>query len=84
MSDQQYNPTGFTLLPPVVKNLLIINGLVFLATFSLSKFGIDIEKMFGLYYIKSPHFQPYQFVTYMFVHANFRHIFFNLFALWMF
>ena len=84
MSDQQYSPTGFTLLPPVVKNLLIINGLFFLATISLSKYGIDLEKMFGLYYIKSSRFQPYQFVTYMFVHANFGHVFFNLFALWMF
>ena len=83
MSDQ-YNPSGFSLLPPVVKNLLIINTLFFLATFALSNYGIDLEKMFGLYYIKSPHFQPYQFVTYMFIHATFRHIFFNLFALWMF
>jgi membrane associated rhomboid family serine protease len=84
MSDQQYSPSGFTLLPPVVKNLLIINILFFLATISLSKYGFDLEKMFGLYYVKSSHFQPYQFVTYMFIHANFSHIFFNLFALWMF
>lgn len=81
---QQYSPTGFSLLPPVVKNLLIINGLFFLATFSLDRFGIDLEKMFGLYYFKSPNFQPYQFVTYMFIHANIAHIFFNLLALWMF
>ena len=84
MNDQQYSPTGFTLLPPVVKNLLIINGLFFLATISLGTYGIDIERMFGLYYVASPHFQPYQFITYMFVHANLAHIFFNLFALWMF
>jgi len=84
MSDQSYSPTGFTLLPPVVKNLLIINGLFFLATISLSKYGLDLERMFGLYFFKSPHFQPYQFVTYMFMHADIGHIFFNLFALWMF
>ena len=83
MSDQ-YSPTGFTLLPPVVKNLLIINGLFFLATISLSNYGLDLEKLLGLYYIKSPHFQPYQFVTYMFIHADIWHIFFNLFSLWMF
>jgi membrane associated rhomboid family serine protease len=83
MSDQ-YSPTGFTLLPPVVKNLLIINGLFYLATISLSNYGINLEKLLGLYYIKSPHFQPYQFVTYMFIHADIWHIFFNLFALWMF
>jgi len=84
MNNQQYSPTGFTLLPPVVKNLLIINGLFFLATYSLSYYGFDFEKIFGLYYIKSPHFQPYQFVTYMFIHADIWHIVFNLFALWMF
>jgi membrane associated rhomboid family serine protease len=84
MSDQQYSPSGFTLLPPVVKNLLIINILFFLATISLRRYGLDLEKMFGLYFFKSPHFQPYQFVTYMFMHADIGHIFFNLFALWMF
>jgi membrane associated rhomboid family serine protease len=84
MSENQYSPTGFTLLPPVVKNLLIINGLFFLATFSLNKYGIDLEKLFGLYYISSPQFRPYQFVTYMFIHADITHILFNLFALWMF
>jgi membrane associated rhomboid family serine protease len=84
MNEQQYSPTGFKLLPPAVKNLLIINGLFFLATISLDKIGIDLERMFGLYYVGSPYFRPYQFVTYMFVHANFTHIFFNLFSLWMF
>ena len=84
MSDQQYSPTGFSLLPPVVKNLLIINGLFFLATFSLNKYGIDLEKMCGLFYFKSTEFRPYQFITYMFIHADFYHILFNLFALWMF
>jgi membrane associated rhomboid family serine protease len=85
MSDQ-YSPTGFTLLPPVVKNLLIINGLFFLATFSLSKYGIDLEKICGLYYIKSTQFRPYQFVSYMFIHSDtdIWHIIFNMFALWMF
>ena len=84
MTDQQYSPTGFTLLPPVVKNLLIINGLFFLATISLGHYGIDLERLLGLYYLKSTHFQVYQFVTYMFVHANFGHVGFNMFALWMF
>ena len=85
MNNQQYSPSGFTLLPPVVKNLLIINGLCFLATLTMeSTFGIDLVKIFGLYYFRSDLFQPYQFVTYMFLHADFWHIFYNMFALWMF
>lgn len=85
MSNQQYSPSGFTLLPPVVKNLLIINGLFYLATISFeSAFGIDLAKILGLYYFRSDLFQPYQFVTYMFLHADFQHILYNMFALWMF
>lgn len=85
MNNQQYSPSGFSLLPPVVKNLLIINGLCFLATLTMeSTFGIDLVKIFGLYYFRSELFQPYQFVTYMFLHADFWHIFYNMFALWMF
>lgn len=82
---QQYSPAGFTLLPPVVKNLLIINGLFFLATLSFdTAFGIDLVNLMGLHYFQSELFRPYQFVTYMFLHADFYHILFNMFALWMF
>ncbi|MFC2102294.1 rhomboid family intramembrane serine protease [Bacteroidota bacterium] len=85
MSTNQYSPAGFKLLPPVVKNLLIINGLFYLATLSFeSAFGIDLVRFLGLHYIQSEYFQPYQFVTYMFLHANFGHILWNMFALWMF
>ena len=85
MGSQQYSPSGFSLLPPVVKNLLIINGLFFLATFSLQNvYGIDLAKILGLYYFRSDLFRPYQFVTYMFIHADIQHIFLNMFALWMF
>ncbi len=85
MTDQQYSPAGFRLLPPVVKNLLIINGLFYLATVSLhSAFGIDMERLLGLHYFKSDMFRPYQFVTYMFLHADFGHVAWNMFALWMF
>jgi len=85
MMTQQYSPAGFSLLPPVVKNLLIINGLFFLATISFqSAFGIDLENLLGLHYFQSELFRPYQYVTYMFLHANVSHIFFNMFALWMF
>ena len=82
---EQYRPTGFRILPPVVKNILIINGLFFLATISLdSAFNIDLIKMFGMHYFKSEYFKPHQIVTYMFMHGGFAHILFNMFAVWMF
>ncbi|MFH1161091.1 MAG: rhomboid family intramembrane serine protease [bacterium] len=85
MSSNQYSPSGFRLLPPVVKNLLIINGLFYLATITLEKtFGIDLTRILGLHFFQSEYFQPYQFVTYMFLHGNFGHILYNMFALWMF
>lgn len=68
--------------PPVVKNLLIINALVFMAT-SLLPIGGDIRE-FGVLSLGSPWFHTYQFLTYMFLHSNFEHLFFNMFALWMF
>jgi membrane associated rhomboid family serine protease len=85
MSNQRYSPTGFGFLPPVVKNLLIINGLFFLATVVLGNtMNIDLTDYLGLHYFVSPHFATYQFVSYMFMHGNFSHILFNMFALWMF
>ncbi len=82
---QQYRPTGFKLLPDVVKNLLIINGLMFLASNVLiSSFGINLWDQFGLHWIGSEKFEPYQLVTYMFMHGDFGHLFFNMFAVWMF
>jgi membrane associated rhomboid family serine protease len=85
MSFQQYRPTGFSLLPPVVKNLLIINGLFFLATIALNRsFGIDLTDILGLHYFESEKFRTYQIVTYMFMHGSFSHILFNMFAVWMF
>jgi len=75
----------WSMMPPVVKNLLIINGLLFLATFTLgSSQGIDLYKLLGLHYFESELFSPYQFVTYMFMHGDISHIFFNMFAVWMF
>ncbi len=78
-------PTSFRLLPDVIKNLLIINGLFFLATFVLgSSFGVDLVSTLGLYLPGSPNFQPYQLITHMFMHGGFSHILLNMFALWMF
>ncbi len=82
--NEQYSPTGFKVLPTVVKNLLIINALMFLATFTFQRFNIDLSNILGLHFFKASDFRIYQFVTYMFMHANFGHLFFNMFALWMF
>ena len=79
-----YRPGNFNELPVVVKNLLIINGLLFLATISLSNLGIDLVKILGLHQFQSTDFRPHQLITHLFMHANFTHLFFNMFALWMF
>ena len=80
-----FRPSRFNLLPEVVKNLLIINGLMFFASIVLGNvWGIDLNDFFGLYYIKSDFFRPYQLVTHLFMHGNFWHLFSNMLALWMF
>ncbi len=71
-------------MPPVTKNLLIINILVFVATFVLQRYDVNLEDMFGLHFFLASHFRLFQFFTYMFIHANLLHLFFNMFALWMF
>lgn len=80
-----YSPQGFTVLPPVVKNLLFLNVGVFIVGFILQMmYQYDISDALGLHYIGSKGFKPIQFISYMFLHANLEHIFFNMFALWMF
>ena len=73
------------MIPPVIKNLIIINVLIFLAQ---TTFGhdmeINIEKLFALHDVHSVFFKPHQLVTYMFLHGGWEHIIFNMFALWMF
>ncbi|MFH0867340.1 MAG: rhomboid family intramembrane serine protease [Bacteroidota bacterium] len=84
---QQYRPTGFRILPLVVKNILIINALFFLATLGFqAAFKINLTHILGMHYFGSPLFKPFQIITYMFMHdpSSFGHIFFNMFALWMF
>ena len=71
-------------LPPVTKNLLIINVLCFLGYIVAQKYGIDLNDTLGLHFFLASDFNLAQLVTYMFMHANFQHIFFNMFAVWMF
>ncbi len=85
MNEQYYSPQKFSILPPVVKNLLIINALFFLATHAVYNFWhIDLDNYLGLHYFQSDLFYPHQLITYMFMHGGIGHIFFNMFALWMF
>lgn len=82
---QQYRPNSFTMLPLVVKNLLIINGLFFLTTLVFeTQLNFDLADYLGLHYPLAESFRPWQLVSYMFMHGNFMHLFFNMFALWMF
>jgi len=74
----------FRNIPPVVKNILIINLLVFLGTEFLAGQGINVTQYLALHYFTSDNFYPHQLVTYMFMHGGISHIFFNMFAVWMF
>ncbi len=77
--------TRFLDMPPVVKNIIIINVLFFLAKYGLgSALNINLDHVLGLFFVKSSQFQPYQLVTHMFMHADLMHIVFNMFILWMF
>src|SRR6478609_3560789 len=76
---------SFQSMPPVVKNLLIINALVYFAqTVFENSTAFSITNMFALHDIHSVYFKPHQLITHMFMHGDFWHLFFNMFALWMF
>ncbi|MBQ6205235.1 MAG: rhomboid family intramembrane serine protease [Prevotella sp.] len=71
-------------IPTITKNLLIINFLMFVATFVFQRGGIDLNYLLGLHFFMASDFHLYQLLTYMFMHGGLQHIFFNMFALWMF
>jgi len=80
-----YSPRGFSFLPPIVKNLLIINGILMLANITFETvYKVQLADFLGLHYFDSELFKPWQYITYMFMHAGFEHLLFNMFALWMF
>jgi membrane associated rhomboid family serine protease len=76
----------FRNMPPVVKNLLLINVVLLLANFVFLSQNTNLNGILGAYYWGSEHFEPYQIITHMFMHDNqgLMHILFNMFALVMF
>lgn len=76
-------------LGPGVKNLIIINLLIWLFDITNCNkhlIGIDLHAVFGLHYWESDSFKPFQMISYMFLHdrGGIMHVFFNMFNLWMF
>lgn len=83
--NEQYSPTGFRVLPTVVKHLLIINVLMYFAYYVLLKQGIiNLNYYLGIWSLSTGLFRIWQPLTYMFMHGSFDHLFFNMFSLWMF
>ena len=78
------NLTMFKQIPPITKNLLIINVIVFLAQMVGEQRGFDLVNLFGLHFIFAEDFHIFQLVSYLFLHGDFSHLFFNMFSLWMF
>ena len=74
---------GYFATPPITLNLIIANFVVWLAC-AILPIGDAIREYGMLYWIGSEKFHAYQFFTYMFLHADFQHMFFNMFSLWMF
>jgi len=83
----EFRPSRFEILPIIVKNLLIINGLFYLAQVTFSKGAVPVfsfEDTLALHAWQSDLFKPWQLITHMFLHGDFYHILGNMFALWMF
>ena len=83
MGFQEFKPRQFQQIPVVVKNILIINIVLFVAKELISN-QIDLDKYLDLYPIGTPNFKPHQFISYMFMHADIPHIFLNMLGVYMF
>ncbi len=71
-------------MPTVTKNLIIINILFFLGGIVATRYGLDLSAYLGLHFFMADNFNPAQLISYMFMHGSFTHLFFNMFAVWMF
>ncbi len=82
----QGNQGFLSSIPPVTKNLIIINILFWIASITLPKVGINLVDWLGLHFPGAKDFRPYQIISYMFMHdtRSFGHVFFNMFAVYMF
>jgi membrane associated rhomboid family serine protease len=81
----EFRPRSFQVLPTVIKNLLIINVLVFLAQMAFDPTGLGrISQLFALHDVRSAFFHPHQLITHLFMHGGFFHLLINMFVLWMF
>jgi len=85
-----YRSSFLSSIPPVTKNLIAINIILFLASIVtptiFARFGlnVDLNDILGMHYWESSKFNPAQLITYAFMHGGLTHIFFNMFALYMF
>jgi len=80
-----FGSSGIKNTPPVVKNLILLNVNFLVIDFVVkSTFGVYLTQVLGLYYVESEYFKPFQYITHMFMHGGLTHLFFNMFALWMF
>ena len=77
-------PNFINSIPPITRNILIINAIVWLACLAFERLNIDLANILGIHYFQSRGFQLFQIITYMFTHVNLTHIFFNMFAVFMF
>jgi membrane associated rhomboid family serine protease len=84
--ESEIRPGRFQVLPVVIKNLIIINSLVWLAQITIGHDLLSVENLFALHHFSSVHYHIWQYISYMFLHSSqsFFHILFNMFALWMF
>lgn len=80
----QYRPGSFGHLPVVTKNIIIINVIMFVLKMLLMQKGVNLDDYFGLHDHLSPNFKPHQFITYIFMHEGFMHIFFNMLGVYFF
>src|SRR6201996_9735552 len=81
----EFRPGGFQLIPTVIKNLVIIDVLIYLAQYTLGQaFDSKMVDLFALHDVHSVLFRPHQLVTYLFLHGSWEHVLYNMFALWMF
>ena len=81
----EFRPGGFQLIPPVIKNLIIINVLIYLAESTMgAELRERMEELFALHDLHSAFFRPHQLITYLFLHGSWEHVLYNMFALWMF